>query len=468
MENQFQNSIEQTATLSGIGLHTGKTSTLTFNPANINTGILFKRVDLSNKPIIKANIGCIKDTHRGTSITNGDISIYTVEHVLAALSTLSISNVVIEINSEEPPIMDGSSKEFCEALLNAKVVSQDCINTPIIITDPISYLDKENNIEIHALPSKKNRITYILDYNVVGLENQEFSINLDQIDLLENIMPARTFCLVSEIKELLKNDLIKGGSIDNAIIFQDQKLSEGDIDFLIEKFGVKKDNFNNKGIIGNKKLRYNNEAIRHKILDLIGDLSLIGRPIQGHIIASRSGHTSNIKFLKKIDEAFKINGVSSSVKSNKKISFSIDQIMDILPHRYPFLLIDKILELNHGKNVVALKNVTVNENFFQGHFPSEPIMPGVLLIESMAQAGGFLVLNSVENPAKKLMYFSGINNARFKKIVKPGDQLIIYAELMKFKLNTCKISCYIEVDNNKICTAEFLSSIVDRGASNEK
>ena len=459
MDN-YQHTIKNCISLSGIGLHTGHKSTITFKPSKEDSGILFKRIDIAGSPVISALITNVVSTNRGTSIGKDNIKIHTVEHIMAALFVLGIDNILIEINCDEPPIMDGSAKPFCETLLDAKLEKQNKIKEYVTISNPISYVDKNNDIEIHILPSKINRITYILDYEFKGLSHQEFSIDFEKNKIMKDIIPARTFCLLSEVKDLLNSNLIKGGSIDNAVIYKDQDLSDDDRDYFLDRFKIKKEDFNHQTIIGDRELRYNNEPIRHKVLDLIGDLALLGKQIKGHIIASKSGHKSNIEFVRRLLQ------LNDSEEDLKVDSYSIDQIMEILPHRYPFLLIDKITSLNHGKDVVAIKNVTINEPFFEGHFPSEPIMPGVLLLESMAQAGGFLVLNSVENPKEKLMYFSGINNARFKKIVKPGDQLVINAKLLKMKLNTCMISCKITINNKIVCTAEFLSTIVDRGASN--
>ena len=463
--DKYQYTIKNSISLSGIALHTGKKSTITFKPSNENSGITFKRIDIKGSPIIKASVENVVSTKRGTSIGNSDFTIHTVEHIMAALSVLSINNILIEVDCDEPPIMDGSSKPFCESLLEAKLKKQNKLRECISISKPLSYIDKKNDIEIHILPSKKNRITYILDYGLKGLEHQEYSVDFEENIMLKNIIPARTFCLLSEVKELLKVDLIKGGNIDNAIIYNDSEVLGDDVDYFVKRFKIRKSDLT-KMIIGNRGLRFNNEPIRHKILDLVGDLGLLQKQINGHIIASKSGHSANIEFARKLNIAFSVDSTLEDAENDKVESFSINQIMEILPHRYPFLLIDKIIELNHGEDVLALKNVTINEPFFEGHFPSEPIMPGVLLLESMAQAGGFLVLNSVDKPSEKLMYFSGINNARFKKIVKPGDQLIITAKLLKLKLNTCKISCKINVKDKMVCSAEFLSTIVNKGASN--
>ena len=452
----YQQTITKKVSIDGIGLHTGLKSKITFKPAKEDSGINFLRTDVDNCPLIYANIDNVIDIARATIIAKDQYKIHTVEHVLSALSGLEIDNILIEISSKEPPILDGSAIQFVELLQKAGIKKQSKFKNELIIDEAISYIDKDNDIEIHALPSENFKITFISDYNVESIGTQHFTFNFSKNEYIENISSARTFCLFSEIMPLMESGLIKGGSTDNALVFIDQKIDKSEIDKICKIFKIKSNiSIGSKGILNNIKLRYLDEPVRHKILDLIGDLALLGLPIRGHIIAKKSGHESNVKFAKKIKSY-----LSTNIPNN--FSYNINDILKIMPHRYPFLLIDKISALDPGKIVTAIKNVTISEPFYNGHFPGEPIMPGVLILEAMAQAGGFLLLNSIENPQKKLVYFTAVKNARFKKIVIPGDQLIIKVELLKFKLGTCKIYGEAYVNEKLVANSELMATVVDR------
>ena len=461
---KFQETIKNEFSVSGIGLHTGQKCNLTFKPAPSNFGIKFKRIDIKGCPEIEAHIDNVIDTTRGTTIGNHIFEIHTVEHVLAAASGLKIDNLLIEIDNIEIPILDGSSKPFVDLFIKAGFQELDSHRIELIIDEPIIYSNTKAGIDIHVVPSDKFRITFMMDYKHPSLGTQYTSYYSIRDKFINDVAPARTFCLLSEVNNLLDLGLIKGGSLDNSLVFSDTTLNAHQTEQIVKLLGINKDNMLTSGNLINKtKLRFYNEPVRHKLLDLIGDLSLLGLPIRGHIIAARSGHHTNVEFAKKISKSYFKKGINHKMSTKKKkISFDIKEILNILPHRYPFLLIDRINNLNPGKEVDALKNVTVNEPFFQGHFSGQPVMPGVLLIESMAQAGGFLVLNSIPNPESKLIYISGIDDTRFKKVVVPGDQLNIKAKLLKFKLNTCKISAEIYVNKNLVAQSIFMASVVNR------
>ena len=461
---KFQQTINSDISISGIGLHSGKMCNVTFKTAPSNFGIKFKRIDIKGKPQIDANIDNVIDTTRGTTIGSNDFKINTVEHLLAAASGLQIDNLLIEIDNVELPILDGSSKPYVDLFLKAGLKELESHRIELVIDETITYSNPKSGIDIHVVPSDKFRITFMMDYKHPSLGTQYTSYYSIREKFINDIAPARTFCLLSEVNSLLDLGLIKGGSLDNSLVFIDTELRKHEIDKILERLPINKDNMiASDGLMNNAKLRYYNEPVRHKLLDLLGDLSLLGIPIRGHIIAARSGHHTNIEFVKKINKSYFNKGINKKMSSKKqKISFSIKEILNILPHRYPFLLIDRINNLNPGKEVDALKNVTVNEPFFQGHFSGQPVMPGVLLIESMAQAGGFLVLNSIPNPESKLIYISSIIDTRFKKVVVPGDQLNIKAKLLKFKLNTCKIYAEIHVNKELVAQSTFMASVVNR------
>ena len=459
-----QSTIKNTVSISGIGLHTGVESTATFKPAEPNSGIRFKRLDLVNCPEIIADIDHVIDISRGTTIGQNGFRIHTVEHILAAVVGLQIDNILIELTEKEPPVMDGSAQPFVEKLTAAEIVDQNVQRDELVIDQTITYSEPERGVDIHVLPSDMFRITFMTDYNFPSIGTQYTALYSLEDDFVDEFAPSRTFCFFSEIRGMKEQGLIKGGSVKNALVFLDQEVEKGEIQKLKELFKIDSDIFcGENGILNGVELRFPNEPVRHKALDLIGDLALLGIPIRGHIIAARSGHAANVELVKKIKKTFtKKLELKKQQRENAMEQFDIHSILQILPHRYPFLLVDRILELNPGKTVKALKNVTFNEPFFQGHFPGQPVMPGVLLLEAMAQAGGFLVLNTIPNPETKLMYFTGINQSRFKKVVKPGDQLIFEAELVKFRMGTCKISAKAMVDGEVVCSAEFLSSVVDR------
>jgi UDP-3-O-[3-hydroxymyristoyl] N-acetylglucosamine deacetylase/3-hydroxyacyl-[acyl-carrier-protein] dehydratase len=459
-----QCTINDEVSISGIGLHTGVKCTATFKSAEPNSGIRFKRLDLDNCPEIIADIDHVIDISRGTTIGQNGFKIHTVEHILAAVVGLKIDNILIELTEKEPPVMDGSASPFVEQLIKAEIVEQNANRDELIIDQTITYSDPDRSVDIHVLPSDKFRITYMTDYQFNSLGTQYTALYSLEEDFIEEFAPSRTFCFFSEIEGMKKQGLIKGGGVDNALVFLDKEVDDSEIADLKKLLNIDSDVFcGDNGILNGIELRFPNEPVRHKTLDLIGDLALLGIPIRGHIIAARSGHAANVELVKKIKATFaKKLAFKKQQRENNMAQYDIHSILQILPHRYPFLLVDKILELEPGKTVKALKNVTYNEPFFQGHFPGQPVMPGVLLLEAMAQASGFLVLNTIPNPETKLMYFTGINKSRFKKVVIPGDQLIFEAELVKFRLGTCKIVARALVDDKVVCSAEFLSSVVDR------
>jgi len=434
-----QRTIGSEATLSGIGLHGGERVTLVFKPAPVNSGIRFVRTDLAERPEIRVDIANTSETDhsRRTVLRKGGVAITTVEHVLAAVHGLGIDNITIELNASEPAEPDGSSAPYVEILRKAGLVDQPDPKRYIEVKSPVGF--SENGVEMVALPYDGLRITFTVHYDHPFVGTQYGSFEISEGAFEKEIAPARTFSLLREVDDLKKRGLIKGGSLDNSIVIGDE------------------------GILNKQPLRFEDEFVRHKILDLLGDLCLLGAPVKGHIVSVRSGHTSNVKLVRMIKDQF---GESKSLAGkrvrNVPSSLSIEQIEEIMPHRYPFLLVDRILSLEEGRRVVGIKNVTINEPFFVGHFPGHPIMPAVLIIEAMAQVGGVLLLSMVENPKTKLVYFMAIDKAKFRKPVFPGDQVRFELEMLKLKMNTCKMSGKAFVGNDLVAEAELLSILVDR------
>ena len=459
-----QQTIQNEINIKGIGLHTGVETVATFKPAKENFGIRFKRLDLKKCPEIIADIDHVVDISRGTTIGQNDFRIHTVEHVLSAVYGLQIDNILIELTEKEPPVMDGSAIPFVDVLIKAGIKTQDALRDELVIDKTITYTDPEREVDIHILPSDKFRVTFMTDYKVKSLGTQYTAMYSLEEDFVEQFAPSRTYCLFSEIITLNNLGLIKGGSMDNAVVFVDKKFEEKEVKNLKKLFNLKDDFFiGDNGILNGTELRFTNEPVRHKVVDLIGDFALLGIPIRGHVIAARSGHATNVELVKKIKKTYsKKLALRKKQQEGPQMTFDIESLMKILPHRYPFLLIDRIIALDPGKIVHAIKNVTINEPFFQGHFPGQPIFPGVLILEAMAQAGGFLVLNSIDNPESKLMYFTGINKSRFKKTVIPGDQMHFEVTLDKFRLGTCKISGTAKVNDTIVAEAEMMASVVDR------
>jgi len=419
-----QKTIKTEVTIQGIGLHTGASVTMTFKPAPIDFGYKFKRIDIEKPVIIPALAENVVSTARGTTIGKGDVKVFTVEHVLSTAYSLDIDNLLIEIDGPETPIMDGSAREFFKVLKEAGIVEQDAPRDYFVIQDNIRYVNEEKGIEIIAYPDDKYSIDVLIDFNSQVLGHQYASIS-DLTEFEKEIAPCRTFVFFSELEPLFKNNLIKGGSLDNAIIIVENKYPQEEFDRIADLF--KKPHLKAKhGILNNIDLQFSNEPARHKLLDIIGDLALTGKKIKGKIVAKRPGHFANTEFAKQIRQIVKFeqkNGVAPRYNPDVAPIKDINDIMNLLPHRQPFLLVDKIIHLDEN-SVIGVKGVTANEPFFVGHFPQEPVMPGVLQIEAMAQVGGILALNNVEVPKEWSTYFLKIDNVRFKQKVVPGDTLI--------------------------------------------
>ena len=455
----FQRTINEEGNLEGIGLHTGKKSKLKFVPAVINHGIKFQRIDLDGMPIVDADVNNVIAVERGTTIKQNDATISTVEHLLAAIVGLQIDNILIQIDGEEIPILDGSSKYFIECLEKCGLKTQDAARKYIEISEKITYNDEENNVEISIYPHNDYRITSMVDYNSEILGSQHYTLN--QIsNFKKDVSDARTFCFLHEIEDLFKKNLIKGGDLDNAIVIVDKVIDEKKLKEISQLLGKKNIKVDKQGILNNIKLKYNNEPARHKLLDIVGDLALVGRPIKGHIIAARPGHKSNIEFAKILKNFVKKRNINApKYDPNQKPVFDINGVKNIMKHRYPFLLVDKITYLDESE-VVGVKNVTVNEDFFNGHFPGNPVMPGVLQIEALAQVGGILVMNSIEEPEKHIPYLAGIENFRFRKMVSPGDTLVMRLRFITpIKRGIAKMKAEAFVGNNLVSEGNMTATI---------
>ncbi len=458
-----QTTIKSPVSLDGVGIHTGKDVKLTFNPAEANTGYVFKRVDLEGDPLIEALSKYVVNTQRGTTLEKNGVKLKTIEHVLAALVGLEIDNVLIEINAEEPPIMDGSSKFFIDALQEAEIEELDSYRKEYIIKDTVTYKDEESGSEITVIPSDTYQVTAMVDYEtkVLGTQNATLS---KLSDFKKDFSNARTFSFLHEIEMLLENNLIKGGDLNNAIVYVDKKISDQTMEKLKKAFNKETVSVKSNGILDNLNLHYPNEAARHKLLDVLGDLALIGRRIRGKVIAKKPGHFINTEFAKKISKLIEREDRLSEkiAEYDQKAIMDADKIMQILPHRHPFLFIDKILKITDN-SIVGLKYVSPDEPYFKGHFPGRPVMPGVLQIEAMAQVGGVLVLNTFPDPENYLTFFGRIENAKFKRPVEPGDTLIFELELLSpIRRGISHMKARAFVDGELTTEAEMKAKIIKK------
>ena len=458
-----QTTISSSISLEGVGIHTGKDVNLTFNPAEPDTGYVFKRVDLKGQPLIEALSKYVVNTHRGTTLEKRGIKLKTIEHVLAALVGLEIDNVLIEINAEEPPIMDGSSKFFVDALEKAGLKELNSLRKEYVIKNVITYKDEKSGSEITVIPSENYQITAMVDYDTKVLGTQNASLS-KLSEFKDNFSNARTFSFLHEIEMLLENNLIKGGDLNNAIVYVDKKISNDTMEKLKKAFNKDKVKVKPNGILDNLTLHYQNEAARHKLLDVLGDLALIGKRIKGKVIAKKPGHYVNTEFAKKISGLIeKEENLELKKKEyEKKAIMDAEQIMNILPHRPPFLFIDKILKISEN-SITGLKYVSPNEPYFKGHFPGRPVMPGVLQIEAMAQVGGVLVLSTFPDPENYLTFFGRIENAKFKRPVEPGDTLIFELELLSpIRRGISHMLARAYVDGELTTEAEMKAKIIKK------
>ena len=455
-----QKTLKEEISLSGIGLHTGKEVVLTMKPAKENTGFVFVRTDLEGCPQVEADANYVTTTDRGTTLEKSGVKIHTCEHVLAALVGMDLDNVILEMNNAEPPIMDGSSKFFVEAVEKVGIVEQEVPREYLTITEVMSYTDPETGADITIIPSEEYEVTTMVDFETKILGTQNATLK-NMSDFKSEISAARTFSFLHELEMLLDHGLIKGGDISNAIVYVDKELTEETIEKLKKAFGKEEISIRPNGILDNLTLNYPNEAARHKLLDVIGDLALVGVRIKGKVIANKPGHFVNTQFAKKLNKYYKTQKKKNVPKFDltKEPVFDINGIMRLLPHRPPFLLIDKILELSDN-HIVGLKNIAMNEPFFVGHFPKEPVMPGVLQVEAMAQIGGILVLANVPDPENYSTYFVKIDNVKFKKKVIPGDTLIFKLELLApIRRGIVHMQGYGYVGDSIVVEAELMAQV---------
>ena len=458
-----QHTLASEVTLEGKGLHTGKNVTLTLKPAPENTGFIFVRIDLEGHPVIEADANYVSNTERGTVLEKKGVKIQTCEHILAALVGMDLDNVIIELNASEPPIMDGSAKYYVEAIEKAGIIQQEAERDEYIVREVISYVNEETGSEITIIPADEYQITTMVDFGtkILGTQNA-YMYNISEFKT--DIANARTFSFLHELEMLLDLGLIKGGDLNNAIIYVDKEISSQTMDKLKKIFNKNEVAVKPNGVLDNITLHYSNEAARHKLLDVVGDLALVGTRIRGKVIANKPGHFTNTQFAKKLSKI--INNERKNdipkVDINQKPLIDTVGIMKLLPHRPPMLLVDKVFELS-DKHVVATKNVTMNEPFFVGHFPGAPVMPGVLQIEAMAQAGGVLILSTVPDPENYITYFMKIDNVKFKVPVLPGDTLIFKLELLTpIRRGICHMQAYAYANGRLVTEGELMAKIVKR------
>lgn len=469
---KLQTTIKKSFTMSGVGLHTGMPVNLTFNPAPEHHGYVFQRIDIEGKPTIKADCDLVVDTSRGTTLEQNGARVSTVEHVLAALTGLEIDNVLMELDGPEMPIMDGSSIEFVNQLLSTGIQIQKAEREYFEITENITYRDENNQVEMVAMPLNDYRLTVMVDYNSPVLGSQHASITTLS-EFKEQIASCRTFCFLHELEMLVKNNLIKGGDLNNAIVIVDRVVEEHELESLAKLFNKPKVEVKKEGILNNVQLRFHNEPARHKLLDMIGDLALIGTPIKAQIMAARPGHAANVEFAKKIkrqiEKIKKENKFKVDVPvydPSKAPVYTHSEVEKLLPHKWPFLLVDKVIKLTDNE-VVAVKNVSADQYFFPGHFPGEALFPAVLQIEALAQAGGVLILSREPDPENFSTYFVKIDYAKFKGKVVPGDTLLLKMELIApIRRGMCLMRGTAFVGNRVVCEAEMMAQVI-RNKSDE-
>ncbi len=458
----MQNTLKNEITISGVGLHTGLNVHVNFKPAEVNTGIIFRRVDIDGNPEIPADVDLVVDTSRGTTLEKNNCRIGTIEHMMAATYGLGVDNLIVEVDAPEMPILDGSARYYVEAFEQAGIQAQNKARVYHKLESPIVYSNAESRVEYIAMPSDTSRFSVMIDYGSRVLDTQNATLN-SIADFKTEIASCRTFVFLHELEYLIDNNLIKGGDLDNAIVFVNRIISQEELDRLSGFFNKPRVEVLEEGMLNNVDLRFQNEPARHKLLDIIGDLALVGYKYKAHIIATRPGHASNVEFGRKIKshirKQIKQNEIPK-VDFNKPPLFDINKIKKLLPHRPPFLLVDKVMEMSDNY-VIGLKNVTMNEGFFVGHFPDEPVMPGVLQIESMAQCGGIFVLNTVPDPENYVTYFMKIDSVRFRQKVVPGDTIIFRLDLISpIRRGICHMAGKAYVGDRVVMEAEMLAQIV--------
>ncbi len=461
--NNHQRSLEKPVSLEGVGLHTGSTCKVTLHPAAAGAGLVFLRREGERQVEIPANVELVTGTERGTVLSSDGLSLHTVEHLLAALAGLGIDNCRIEMDGPEPPIFDGSAMPFIQAIREAGIQEYEEERNFLSIDSTVVYHD-ESGVDIVVVPSQEFRVTYMVDYANPSLGTQYTSM-YGWDEFVEEFAPARTFCFASELLYLQERGLIQGGSLDSALVFAD--VDHGALSNLESHFDVTLDHAaldRGERILGGQKLHWTNEPVRHKVLDLAGDLCLLGQPLKAHVLVARGGHSAHVELVKLLKQEAVKQSLQKEYQQRltSDLVFDINAIERILPHRYPFLLVDKITELKPGTFVRGIKSVTINEPFFQGHFPGHPIMPGVLIVEAMGQTGGILLLNSYDRPEEKVVYFTGLDKVRFRKPVQPGDQLVMECTMIRQRRNMCTMEARAYVAGQLVTTAELSAMVVDK------